>query len=159
MQYQEEQFPLSAIERATVRRQSRVRVGVVLVVAAALSAVARWMVSRLMAIGGNTFFWVIFGLMLTVFGGTLLYLLIGFVRDFSTTHKLIVRGTLTRKDMTTRRTGTLRNRSVTHYYYFYFDQKKLAVDLDIYDRFQVGQIIEIERTTASHSLIDARLLA
>ena len=157
MHYQEELVLLTPAERATIRRQSVGRIAGVLVIIAGVGGAGLWIKGQLLADSGEAFFWIIFGLLLTVFLGALLYALLGFLRDLRSIHKLVARGTLTTKTSEKRVTGVKHQRSTAHYYYFFFGEKKIDVDISLYDQFEPGQVIEIARTTASHSLIEARV--
>ncbi len=149
---------LTPAEHTKIRRQSVGRLAGVLVVIAGVGGAGLWIKGHLLAATDEAFFWIIFALLLTVFLGALLYALLGFLRDMRNAHKLVGRGTLSAKK-TEWRTSGVRNQRYVQYYYFFFGEKKLDVDLYLYNRFEAGQVIEIARTTASHSLIEARVVA
>lgn len=93
------------------------------------------------------FFWVPVGFAI-FFALIMGYIIRGFLLDLRYQTKEVFQGLITRKEW--RRSGG-KSKSTT--YYFYFGEKRMRVELNIYGKFEEGDLIEIHRSRRLYNMI------
>lgn len=93
------------------------------------------------------FFWVPVGFAV-FFGGLMGYIIWGFAMDLSQGTKQVFQGLITGKDCK-RKAG--KNASTS--YFLLFGEKRMRVELYLYNRFEVGDLVEIHRSKRLYNMI------
>jgi len=104
---------------------------------------------------GGGFKWVVYGFA-AFFGLIILTILRGFALDLRDQTKEVFQGLITRK--VRRRSKSKKGRNTTSYY-FYFGDKSMKVELNLYNKFQEADLIEIHRSKRLYNMIyDSKLI-
>lgn len=93
------------------------------------------------------FFWVPVGFAI-FFAGLMGYIIWGFVMDLQTKSKQVFQGLITKKEVK-RHSGKSSNRS----YYLLFGEKRMRVELYLFNKFEEGDLIEIHRSKRLYNMI------
>ncbi|MDW3190722.1 MAG: hypothetical protein R8G66_00065 [Cytophagales bacterium] len=93
------------------------------------------------------FFWMPVGFAV-FFAGLMGYIIWGFVMDLRTHSKQVFQGLITKKELK-RHSGKSSSRS----YYLLFGEKRMRVELHIFNKFEEGDLIEIHRSKRLYNMI------